>query len=193
MIAYDGAGRAPTPTEGGALLSSAEARTELRFDPPGPGSWELDAVHFPRPVTRYWAETHPAPFKRGFREFTRYYGMLLDTLDYGYVNGFAYKSVRPVADDEVPQRFQRAEEVFKRKLWREQLHDWDETYKPASIKAHRELQSVDPDGLSDEELVAYLTRCRDHHVEMIYQHMRFTGATMVATGDFLAHVGDWTG
>src|SRR5437879_3262865 len=28
---------------------------------------------------------------------------------------------------------------------------------------------------------------------MIYQHMRFTGATMVATGDFLAHVGDWTG
>jgi hypothetical protein len=31
----------------------------LRFEPPGPGSWELDPVHFPRPVTRYWTEIHP--------------------------------------------------------------------------------------------------------------------------------------
>src|SRR5688500_20283601 len=58
---------------------------------------------------------------------------------------------------------------------------------------HRELQSIDPDALSDEELVAYLKRCRDHHAEMIYQHMRFTAAPSVPTGDFLAHVGDWTG
>jgi rifampicin phosphotransferase len=174
-------------------LISAETASELRFDPPGPGSWELDAVHFPRPVTRYWAETHPEPFGRGFREFTRYYGMLFDSLDYQYVNGFGYRSSRPAPEDEIPQRFQRAEEVFERKLWRDQVRDWDETFKPASIKSHLELQSVDPDELSDEELVAHLSRCRDHHAEMIYQHMRFTGATMVPTGDFLAHVGDWTG
>jgi pyruvate,water dikinase len=136
---------------------------------------------------------HPEPFQRGFREFTRYYGMLLDTIEFRYAGGFAYRSARPVADEDVPERFQRAEEVFERKLWRDQLRDWDETFKPASIKLHRELQSVDPDGLSDEDLVAYLTRCRDHHAEMIYQHMRFTGAAMLPTGDLLAHVGDWTG
>ena len=28
---------------------------------------------------------------------------------------------------------------------------------------------------------------------MIYQHMRFTAGSMLPTGDFLAHVGDWTG
>jgi hypothetical protein len=28
---------------------------------------------------------------------------------------------------------------------------------------------------------------------MISQHMRFTAAALVPTGDFLAHVGDWTG
>ena len=173
-------------------MNSGPTATELRFEPPGPGSWELDAVHFPRPVTRYWAEMHPKPFMRGFSEFTSFYGMLLDTMAYGYVNGFAYKSVRPVAEDEVPRRFQRAEEVFERKLWREQLRDWDETFKPSSIEIHRELQSVEPDELSDEELVAYLTRCRDHHAEMIYQHMRFTGGAMLPTGDLLAHVGDWT-
>jgi pyruvate,water dikinase len=175
------------------LLSSAEKVTELRFDPPGPGSWDIDAVHFPRQTTRYWSEMHPEPFSRGVREFTRYYGMLLDALEMRYVNGFAYKTLVPVADSEVPARFQRAAEVIEGKLWRDQLREWDETFKPTSIRKHRELQSVDPASLSDEELVEYLTRCREHHAEMIYQHMRHTGAATVPIGDFLAHVGEWTG
>jgi pyruvate,water dikinase len=139
-------------------VSDAQTASELRFEPPGPGSWEIESVHFPRPVTRYWTETHPEAFKRGVRDFTRFYGMLIDTLDYAYINGFAYMSVRPVAEQDVPQRFARAQELFDGKLWREQLRAWDETIKPASIKTHRELQAVDPDALSDEELVAYLTR-----------------------------------
>ncbi len=174
-------------------MTSGPTTTELRFEPPGPGSWELDPVHFPRPATRYWAAMHPAPFKRGVAEFTRYYGMLLDSMEMQYINGFAYRALIPVAEDEVPRRFQRAEEVFEQKLWREQLREWDEVAKPASIKTHRELQAVDPDALSDEELVAYLTRCSDHHAEMVYQHMRFTGAAMLPIGDLLAHLGDWTG
>ena len=174
-------------------MNSTSETAPLRFEPPGPGSWELDAVHFPRPATRYLAETHPEPFRRGVRDFTRFYGMLIDGLEYRSVNGFVYKTVHPVAPEDIPARFQRAEEVFQKKLWREQLRDWDETVKPASITAHRELQAVDPDALSDEELIAYLTRCRRHHAEMIAQHMRHTAAAVVPTGDFLAHVGDWTG
>ena len=166
---------------------------ELRFEPPGPGSWELDPVHFPRPVTRYWTELHPEALKRGVQDFTRFYGMLIDTLEYQYVNGFAYKTVRPVPEGDVPQRLKRVEDVFQRKLWREQLHDWDEKIKPTSFKAHRELQSVDPEKLSNEDLITHLTRCRNHHAAMISQHMRFTAAALVPTGDFLAHVGDWTG
>jgi hypothetical protein len=50
-------------------MTSAEGTTELRFEPPGPGSWELDPVHFPRPATRYWVETHPDAFKRGVEDF----------------------------------------------------------------------------------------------------------------------------
>ena len=172
---------------------SAGKGTELQFEPPGPGFWELDPVHFPRPATRYWMEVHPEAFKRGTAEFARSYGMLIDGLEMAYVNGFAYKAVRPVAEDQLPERFQRAEEVFKRKFWREQLRDWNEKFKPASIKAHTKLQSVDPEGLSDADLSAHLARCRDHHAEMLYQHMRFTAAAVVSTGDFLAHVGDWTG
>ena len=82
--------------------------------------------------------------------------------------------------------------MWERKVWREQLREWDETFKPAAIKTHRELQSVDADALSDDELVAYLTRCREHHSQMIFQHMRFTGSAMMPVGDLLAHLGAWT-
>jgi len=173
-------------------VTSADARTTLTFDPPGPGSWELDAVHFPRPATRYWTEMHPAPFRRGFGEFTRFYGMLFDTREVSYVNGFMYGTLVPLDPQEIPARLARAEETYEKHLWREQLRDWDETFKPASIKFHRELQSVDPDAVSDEVLATHLRRCRDHHAEMIYQHMRFTAASMLPTGDLLAHVTDWT-
>ena len=173
-------------------MSSAEPRVDLPFEPPGPGTWEMDAVHFPRPATRYWAEIHPEPFGRGVAEFTRYYGMLLGGMRMSYVNGFAYRSMTPVSNDEVPERFRRAEEVFERKLWRDQLREWDEVAKPAAIKTHRDLQSVDPGALSDPDLAAYLTKCHDHHARMIYQHMRFTGAAMLSVGDLLAHLADWT-
>jgi pyruvate,water dikinase len=136
---------------------------------------------------------HPAPFKRGFAEFPRFYGMLFTGREVQYVNGFMYGTMVPLDEQEIPERFARAAETFERKLWREQLRDWDETFKPAAIKFHRELQAVDPDAVSDEVLATHLQRCRDHHSEMIYQHMRFTAASMLPTGDFLAHVGDWTG
>jgi rifampicin phosphotransferase len=134
---------------------------------------------------------HPEPFARGFAEFPRYYGMLFGGREVRYVNGFMYGTVLPVDEAEIPERLGRAEETYAKKLWRDQLRDWDETFKPASIKFHRELQAVDPDALSDEVLATHLDRCRQHHAEMIYQHMRFTAASMLPTGDLLAHVSDW--
>jgi phosphohistidine swiveling domain-containing protein len=174
-------------------MTASDNSTRLRLEPPGPGPWEQDPVHFPRPMTRYFQETHPASFKRGTNDFARFYGMLIDGLQISYVRGFGYNQVLPAPEAEIPQRIQRAEQVFAQKLWREQLRDWDENCKPSAIAMHRELQAIDPDDLSDTELVAYLTRCRDHHSAMIAQHMRFTAGAVLPTGDFLAHVGDWTG
>jgi phosphohistidine swiveling domain-containing protein len=172
---------------------SEQGTAALHFEPPGPGSWNLDPVHFPRPVTRYWTEMHPEPFRRGTREFMAYYGTVIESLEMQYVNGFAYTAMRPAPEDEIPQRFARAEQVWERKVWREQLREWDDTAKPAAVRTHRELQSVDVDALSDDGLVRYLTRCRDHHSQMVYQHMRFSGSAMLPVGDLLAHLGSWTG
>lgn len=174
-------------------MTASSVSIALRFEPPGPGPWSRDPVHFPRPVTRYFAETHPPSFKRGTSDFARFYGLLIDGLEMAYVNGYGYHQIVPAPKADIPARLERAAQALAQKLWREQLRSWDEDRKPASIARHRELRAVDPDALSDVELVAYLTRCRDHHAEMIEQHMRFTAAAMLPTGDFLAHAGDWTG
>jgi pyruvate,water dikinase len=51
---------------------SDQGSSTLKWEPPGPGSWALDPVHFPRPVTRCWTEMHPEPFRRGVQEFMSY-------------------------------------------------------------------------------------------------------------------------
>src|SRR5262245_62819638 len=134
-------------------MASIEKIAELRFEPPGPGSWEIYAVHFTRPSTLVWTGIHPEAFRRGVHDFIRFYGILLDTLEYRYINSFAYRAARPAAEADIPQRVERAQKVFQQKLWREQLRDWEETIKPASIKMHRELQSIDPEKRSEERRV----------------------------------------
>ena len=58
-------------------MTASATSTKLSLDPPGPGSWEQDPVHFPRPLTRYFQETHPPAFERGTSDFARLYGMLI--------------------------------------------------------------------------------------------------------------------
>ncbi len=171
----------------------ALTKQTLTFEPPGPGPWDLDALHFPRPVTAYWAEMHPEPFALGYGDMTAYYGLPLQTRRTAYVSGFCYGQMVPLADEEFPNRVQRATETFERKTWRDSAKEWHEVARPASVKANREIQAVDPDQLSDAELVEYLRRCRDNHVVMIRQHMAFTGTAVVSPGDFLAHTAQWTG
>src|SRR3954454_8387457 len=177
--------RCPLPAPGNPLLAGDAP-------PPGPGTWRIDAVHFPGPATRYGQEMHPEPFMRGFSEFTRFYGMLIGSLEYAYVNRFVYSTMHPAPEAEIPERFARAEEALDKKLWREQLEAWDAKFKPEAIEKHRAIQAIDPETLSDDELIAHLQLCRAHHIAMIYQHMRHTGAAILPVGDLMVHASEWT-
>lgn len=174
-------------------MSTETRLDQMTFDPPGPGSWSLDSVHVPRPFSRFQAEILPPNLAAGFRESTRRYGLLFDTLDWRMVNGLAYFAPSPVADAEVPARFRAAEEAFERKLWREDMAQWEGETKPAAIRAHLALQAVDPATLERDELLEYLDRCREHQQKMIRQHHWFNAAAMVPVGDFMAQISEWTG
>jgi pyruvate,water dikinase len=169
------------------------ADTRPSFDAPGPGSWDLDALHFPRPVTAYWAEMHPEPFRLGYGDMMAFYGAPIATRQSAYVNGFSYGQMVPLDPAAFPERVQRAADVFAGRLWREQATEWEEVRKPASVQAHHEIQAIDPDSLDDDALGDHLRRCHDHHAAMIRQHMSLTGTAVIPPGDFLVHAREWTG
>src|SRR4029078_6163401 len=85
----------------GPPMTNADTVQELRFEPPAPGYWEGDAVHFPRSMTRYWQEVHPAAFARGTGDFARFYGMLLGSLGSAYVDRLCYPALRALPAVEV--------------------------------------------------------------------------------------------
>jgi pyruvate,water dikinase len=187
--------------------------SDTTFTAPGPGSWELDATHFPRPATRFHAELFPAAMIQGFAPALRRYGSVLEKIDYAFVDGFAFLCPRPVGapkgakgpppkpifklltwlHPEVRRRLKTVTRVFEDKPWRKELETWDRETKPASIRAHLALQAVDPSRLSTAELLAHLERCREQVRAMIAQHHSFNAACIVPVGDLMVHVAEWTG
>ena len=164
-----------------------------QFAPPGPGFWERDPVHFPRPLTRYWTETHPEPFTR-----RRRIRALLRDADRRPRDDLRQR-LRLQADRAGgrTRRSRSASSARRRPSPRSSgasscATGTRRSSRRRSRRTARSSRSI-PTLSDDADLAAYLVRCRDHHAEMIYQHMRFTAAAIVPTGDFLAHVGDWTG
>jgi pyruvate,water dikinase len=183
------------------------------FTAPGPGCWQRDAVHFPRAVTKLFAELFPKHFTAGFGEAAKVYGALLETLEFASQNGFLYFAPRPLgapkgASGPPPKlvfklllllhpglrgRVSAARATFASKRWREDLRLWDEERKPAAIRAHLALQAVDPTTLGADALLAHLERCIEHWGRMMTQHHRFDFPALLPVGDFLAHAVAWTG
>ena len=186
---------------------------ELKFEPPGLGSWLLDYVHWTRPVTRFMVEIFPEQFVSGFQESLRRYGLLLDHIDLRFVNGFPYACPRPVGapkdavghppkhvwdelmhnDPEISERLKTSERALERKLWGEDLRTWDQETKPAAIRDNLELQAIDPSTLSTEVLLAHLDRCRENLKHQLYLHYLYNVPAFVPVGDFLVHAKEWTG
>jgi pyruvate,water dikinase len=194
-------------------MSSVRTSAERSFEPPGKGPWELESTHFSRPATAFAQAAFARGFVRGFTEGTARYGLLLDHLEPGYSQSFTY--VQPVAfgapkgamgpppkpvlrlltrlHPAMRQRIGRSAKAIDSKLWREDLKRWDEEDKPAAIAAHRAVQAVDVEGLSDEDLERHLLRCAEHVADSVYLHHKYTIPASLPVGDFLAGATAWTG
>ncbi|HEY4160079.1 MAG TPA: PEP-utilizing enzyme [Polyangiaceae bacterium] len=187
--------------------------TEPKFEAPGPGPWEIEGAHFPRPLTRFVQEGILRAFPVGFAEGTARYGLLLSHFKPVAIHGFLYqqpiifgapegalgpppKAVLWLITRLLPKmrsRIETCRRAFESKQWRADLVQWDEVDKPAAIAQHLALQSVDPAALADDALLAHLARTRAHQEAMIVLHHRFTITCTIATGDYLAHTLEWTG
>ncbi|MGD9527144.1 MAG: PEP-utilizing enzyme [Pseudonocardia sp.] len=185
----------------------------LRWEIDEPGSWELDAVHFPTPVTRYHQAILREQFPRGFAEGTARTGILLSHFEHRFANGFDYISPRIVgappgarrlpprpvfalalrAHRGMRARLRTARTVLERKPWRADVALWESELKPASTAAHLRLQAFDVTTASDAALAGHLRALRANAEHQYYLHHRFTASVLVPVGDFLVRAGDWTG
>jgi phosphohistidine swiveling domain-containing protein len=185
----------------------------LEFAAPGPGPWESEGAHFPRPMTRFATEGFLRAFPAGFAEGTARYGLMLSHLKPAVVNGFLYqqpvafgapegalgpppKAVLWLLTRLVPKmraRIATCRRAFETKQWRADLAQWDAVERPAAVAQHLAVQAVDPALLADDALLEHLTWTRAHQEAMVLLHHRFTITCTIATGDYLAHTVEWTG
>jgi pyruvate,water dikinase len=169
----------------------------IDWAPPGPGPWQQDSAHTPVSQTAAIIGIYPPGFNRGFTETFARYGLLLDRLAMGSVNGFTYHQPQPFdlpgpdgpkTPDEIGAEFGRrlgiATEALEAKMWLSDLDDWDTNWKPAAIARHREFSGVDLSALDDDGLIDHLRAVAAHTTEMVYQHHRFNVAAIFPVGDF---------
>jgi pyruvate,water dikinase len=183
------------------------------FTPPSPGAWELERTHLTRPVSGFMAEAFPRAMMRGFAEGSRFYGALLDYFDIAVLHRFVYMCPRPVGapkgakgppprlvfaalrrlHPELRRRNARAEEVFRRRLWREEMRWWDEEVKPRNVREARALLQEDVAAMTAPQLADHVRRSADFAERTVYWHHRFSPCSVIPVGDFLVHATQWTG
>ena len=114
-------------------------------------------------------DIYPAGFNRGFAEAFAGYGLLLDVLAMGVVNGFIYHQPQPFdmpgpdgpkdpewIGAEIGRRTEIAARAVDGRIWRDAIRGWDDDVKPTAHARHRALGAVDLSSLSDAELLAHL-------------------------------------
>ncbi len=194
----------------GAADSTA---TERRWERPGPGSWSLDGEHCQRPKSRWVQDGFAALYSQGFRRGMARSGALLDTLELAFVNGFAYISPRPLGapaeatarpprvlfwlltrlHPALRRRVRRAAEVFRARLWREDVREFFEVLWPRYLERFERLGAVPLEELSDADLAGHLGELRSMVHEQLADHFFRSAIPMVPVGDFLVHAMEWTG
>jgi pyruvate,water dikinase len=183
-----------------------------KFEPPGPGAWELESTHMQHPATRWTAQVFPEFMMKGFKHATANYGALLDHLEVTVINGFIYMCPRPVGapktakgpppklifklltklHPELRKRIKRSRVVFEQKLWREDVAQWDREWKPAILERNAELAVVQPAKLETAALIEHLEHVHERMCDALFRHHALNLCALLPIGDLIAHVSAWT-
>ncbi len=185
----------------------------LEFEAPGPGQWQRDEDHWPRPVPRSYTELYTDAVIPYVKEWTRRYGLLVDYFESRFVHGFGYGRVHPVGEPEkgssgpppkpifklllkvhpeMRARRRAAERALEERLWLADLERWEQEAKPAIVAENRANAAVDRRALDDEALLAHVDRCRETLRRLIGVHHRFNGG-MLPVGMLMVSTRDWVG
>jgi len=162
---------------------------DLSFNPPGPGLWQVDGLHTPKPMTALNEATY-IQIPNGMKVCMSRYGSLSSGIELAVLHRFAYASLnmlvyRPPGDDqlakarfqeqaaanpELQERFQRAEYAITQKRWREERIHWDTIGKPWMMGRTLALTDEDPTNMDSETLALHISECLHHMGNSMHFH-----------------------
>lgn len=199
---------------GTATTDSTTGRRELTFTPPGPGVWQRDEDHWPRPVPASYTEIYPMATIPYVKEWTARYGLLMDYFETAFPHGFGYGRIHAVGEPKrgggsgpppkpvftlllkvhpaLRARRRAAERALRERIWLADAERWESEARPAIVAENRRNAGVDLAALPDGALPDHVDTCRETLRRLIGIHHRFNGG-MVASGLFMVAVGEWTG
>ena len=186
--------------------------TEITFEPPGPGEWMLDTTHHGRrPMSGYLGHAALPQFERGMSAMLARFGLPLATIEGRLVNGCLY--VRPKAigerakasappptpimkiiarlHPELRRRNRTAATAWAEKRWRDDVDQWFDHDRGATITTLLTYQAVQVAELDDRQLVAHVEALTADTAEMIYLGMATHGGDIIPNGDYFAHCAQW--
>lgn len=150
--------------------------TDITWEPPGPGHWELDLSHCLGSMTPIAQQLQASGMRDGTRELFAEFGMPADMLDGRFVNGYFYSRLRPlIAPDrptrkpppafalklafkvhpELRRRAKRARSTLDDQPWREVIRTWETTERAELEAENLSLQDVDLTALDDPGLARH--------------------------------------
>lgn len=181
---------------------------DLVWEPPGPGSWQLLADHYPRPVTQAM-EPFAEIWSCETTGFLHRLGLPIERAEMAAVNGMPYVSILPAGGGgrkpppdwllpllvRVVPTFRRAERSLRRVLadrpWVEGIAQWYDVDRAVAMDRMRSLARVDVGSLDDAQLAEHLLECERTVLEGSSQHMALHAHDGAPPGLFAAMALDW--
>jgi pyruvate,water dikinase len=187
--------------------------SELVWDKPSPGSWELDAGHQPTPFGRYVDDAALEQTNLGLAESFARAGIPLRTVECASVNGWWYTAVRPLGGPpegggppprwvlrvlfalhpELRRRRRNARLFFEDEVAAKMFDEWEQVLRPplarrAAATAARARRATD---LDDAALATSIATTTALLRDLNRAHFSGVVATAIPTGDFLVHTERW--
>lgn len=183
----------------------ADDTAEITFDPPGPGEWTIDATHRGRrPLTPFLRGPLEEPMTEGTRVLVQRYGIPLQHVQLGFVNGCLY--MRPIAigegkkpkpppkrimklivrlHPELRRRTRTAKQAWDEKRWRSDVDQWFEHDRAEVVAQNLEFQAIDPAEFDNTKLLAHLGEILHHFVTQAALNMANHGGDLMPVGALL--------
>ena len=186
--------------------------TEISWEPPGPGLWELDRSHMVGGTTPIMQAVQCRSLPSGMRRVFRELGTPADTLDVSFVNSFMYTRLRPLIRPDRPatslpprpilklvsrlhpemrRREKSAARALRERPWRDVVAEWETSGRAEVEQANLALQDVDLQALDDASLVRHGRALIEHCVEKWELHFWLHGYDLGPIGLLLSAARRW--